>query len=114
MSIPVLSWYSLGSRLMPLACASACASSHHELSFSRASLVSGPFVMKWTRATAGSNREAVVKAAGYISHIRRIGEEKLDENGAKRYPARRMGRGTHACVAAEVSRDPGPLRQESA
>jgi putative transposase len=28
-------------------------------------------------------------AAGYVPHIRRIGEEKLDGRGAKRYPARR-------------------------
>jgi len=27
--------------------------------------------------------------AGYIAHIRRIGEEKLDEQGEKRHPARR-------------------------
>ena len=27
--------------------------------------------------------------AGYIPHIRRIGEEKLDGQGRKRYPARR-------------------------
>lgn len=27
--------------------------------------------------------------AGYIAHIRRIGEEKLDEAGEKRHPARR-------------------------
>jgi len=26
---------------------------------------------------------------GYTPHIRRIGEEKLDEHGEKRYPARR-------------------------
>ena len=32
---------------------------------------------------------AVVEAAGYQEHIRRIGEEKLDEEGKKRYPARR-------------------------
>ncbi len=25
----------------------------------------------------------------YVAHIRRIGEEKLDDTGAKRYPARR-------------------------
>ena len=31
----------------------------------------------------------VAAAAGYIAHIRRIGEEKLDSTGAKRYPARR-------------------------
>ena len=30
-----------------------------------------------------------VVAHGYRGHIRRIGEEKLDANGVKRYPARR-------------------------
>lgn len=30
-----------------------------------------------------------VAAHGYIAHIRRIGEEKLDEQGEKRHPARR-------------------------
>jgi putative transposase len=29
------------------------------------------------------------EAAGYVPHIRRIGEEKLDANGDKNYPARR-------------------------
>lgn len=33
--------------------------------------------------------EAVVEAYGYIPHIRRIGEEKLDEHRVKRFPARR-------------------------
>jgi putative transposase len=33
---------------------------------------------------AGAAREA-----GYVAHIRRIGEEKLDESGEKTYPARR-------------------------
>lgn len=33
--------------------------------------------------------EQAVSAHGYIPHIRRIGEEKLDEKGEKRYPARR-------------------------
>jgi putative transposase len=33
--------------------------------------------------------EAAVAAHGYTPHIRRIGEEKLDEQGEKRYPARR-------------------------
>ena len=28
-------------------------------------------------------------AQGYVPHIRRIGEEKLDARGQKRYPARR-------------------------
>jgi putative transposase len=32
---------------------------------------------------------AVTAAAGYIPHIRRIGEEKLDRRGQRRYPARR-------------------------
>ena len=32
---------------------------------------------------------AVVAADGYMPHIRRIGEEKLDDAGAKRLPARR-------------------------
>ena len=33
--------------------------------------------------------EATVRAQHYVPHIRRIGEEKLDEQGEKRYPARR-------------------------
>jgi len=33
--------------------------------------------------------QAATEAAGYIPHIRRIGEEKLDTNGKKRHPARR-------------------------
>ncbi len=33
--------------------------------------------------------ESACEAAGYIPHIRRIGEEKLDEAGLKRHPARR-------------------------
>lgn len=33
--------------------------------------------------------EKVVAGHGYVPHIRRIGEEKLDETGKKRYPARR-------------------------
>ena len=32
---------------------------------------------------------AAVAAAGYLPHIRRIGEEKLDSSGAKTHPARR-------------------------
>lgn len=35
-----------------------------------------------------SGREAAA-AAGYVPHIRRIGEEKLDDRGRKRHPARR-------------------------
>lgn len=33
--------------------------------------------------------KAAAKAGGYLAHIRRIGEEKLDENAEKRHPARR-------------------------
>ena len=33
--------------------------------------------------------ERQVVAAGYVPHIRRIGEEKLDPKGRKRHPARR-------------------------
>jgi putative transposase len=33
--------------------------------------------------------DAAVEAHGYVGHVRRIGEEKLDESGAKRHPARR-------------------------
>ncbi len=33
--------------------------------------------------------EEAVEARGYIPHIRRIGEEKRDPSGEKRYPARR-------------------------
>lgn len=33
--------------------------------------------------------EQAVKAFQYMGHIRRIGEEKLDSKGEKRYPARR-------------------------
>ena len=31
----------------------------------------------------------LVEGRNYVPHIRRIGEEKLDESGEKRYPARR-------------------------
>jgi len=35
-------------------------------------------------------RKVVVRERDYVAHIRRIGEEKLDQNtGEKRYPARR-------------------------
>lgn len=35
-----------------------------------------------------SGRQAAAQQ-GYVPHIRRIGEEKVDEDGNKRYPARR-------------------------
>ena len=37
----------------------------------------------------GTALEEAVESREYIFHIRRIGEEKLDEAGEKRYPARR-------------------------
>jgi putative transposase len=37
----------------------------------------------------GPELEEAVESREYISHIRRIGEEKLDEAGQKRHPARR-------------------------
>ena len=41
-----------------------------------------------------------VAAYGYVSHIRRIGEEKLDAIGAKTYPARRwVVERTHAWLS---------------
>jgi putative transposase len=33
--------------------------------------------------------QKAAEAAGYIPHVRRIGEEKLDAAGQRRYPARR-------------------------
>lgn len=33
--------------------------------------------------------ERAVEQNGYVGHIRRIGEEKLDQKGRKRFPARR-------------------------
>jgi putative transposase len=33
--------------------------------------------------------QAAAESGGYIPHIRRIGEEKLDDSGKKRHPARR-------------------------
>lgn len=33
--------------------------------------------------------EAIVTEAGYVPHIKRIGEEKRDEQGEKTHPARR-------------------------
>jgi putative transposase len=41
------------------------------------------------KAYDNSTGEAACEAAGYIPHIRRIGEEKLDSWGQKTRPARR-------------------------
>ena len=58
-----------------------------------------------------SGRGAAV-GHGYREHIRRIGEEKLDTSGDKRYPARRWGCGTNAGMALQVPCGLGSLRQE--
>jgi putative transposase len=42
----------------------------------------------WTKATTTRQRE-IVEQRSYIPHIRRIGEERFDDAGVKRYPARR-------------------------
>ena len=41
------------------------------------------------KAFDGAPSEATAQVFGYVPHIRRIGEEKLDKKGRKRYPARR-------------------------
>ena len=48
---------------------------------------------------------------GYREHIRRIGEEKLDSRGAKRYPARRWVV-ERTLASLKVSSGFGSLRQE--
>ena len=45
----------------------------------------------------------LVQERGYVAHVRRIGEEKLDEA---------VGSGAHAGTAVEVPGDPGALREE--
>ena len=43
---------------------------------------------------------ATVAASGYVAHIRRIGEEKLDATGQQTYPARRwVVERTHAWLS---------------
>ena len=49
---------------------------------------------------------------GYREHIRRIGEEKLDASGDKRYPARRWVVERTLGMALQVPCGPGPIRQE--
>ena len=41
------------------------------------------------KAFDGEPSEATARVFGYVPHIRRIGEEKLDAAGKKRHPARR-------------------------
>jgi len=41
------------------------------------------------KAYSGAPCDATAKVFGYVPHVRQIGEEKLDERGRKRYPARR-------------------------
>ena len=54
-----------------------------------------------------------VADAGYQPHIRRIGEEKLDQSGEKTHPAPAVGGGTHPGLAVQVPGDLGALRQEA-
>ena len=54
-----------------------------------------------------------VAAHGYQGHIRRIGEEKLDSQGERSYPARRWVGGAHLGLTVQVPGDTGALRQES-
>ena len=49
---------------------------------------------------------------GYRGHIRRIGEEKLDGSGNKRYPARRWVVERTLAWLSKVPCGAGPLRQE--
>ena len=49
---------------------------------------------------------------GYREHIRRIGEEKLDASGDKRYPARRWVVERTLAWLSQVPCGPGPVRQE--
>ena len=41
------------------------------------------------KAFDGKPSEATAEVFGYVPHIRRIGEEKLDDKGEKKHPARR-------------------------
>lgn len=43
----------------------------------------------WDKGYGKPTGEAAVEEHPYVGHIRRIGEEKLDEQGEKRHPARR-------------------------
>ena len=57
--------------------------------------------------------EGVCEAAGYVPHIRRIGEEKLDAAGEKRHPARRWVVERTIAWLQSCRGDPDPLRQEA-
>src|SRR5215213_3544671 len=54
----------------------------------------------------------IVEQRGYVPHIRKIGEEKRDDAGVKRYPA--LGGGTYTGVAVEMPGHTGTLRQKAA
>ncbi len=57
--------------------------------------------------------EAAVAQFSYVPHIRRIGEEKFDEQREKTHPARRsrppLGRGAYPGLAVSVPRHSGAL-----
>ena len=56
-----------------------------------------------------TGREAVERHQ-YMPHVRRIGEEKWDENKQKIYPALALGSGTNARLVVKMSSDFGALR----
>ena len=56
-----------------------------------------------------TGREAIEKHQ-YTPHIRKIGEEKWDENRQKIYPALALGSGTNARLVVKMSSDFGALR----
>jgi putative transposase len=58
--------------------------------------------------------ERACAAAGYIPHIRRIGEEKLDSWGQKSRPARRWVVERTLAWLSKCRAPPRPLRQEAA
>ena len=49
----------------------------------------GPQHLRLDKGYDNPTGHQAVAAHGYLGHIRRIGEEKLDSVGTKRYPARR-------------------------
>ena len=53
--------------------------------------------------------EAAANAGGYLAHLRRIGEEKLDENREKRHPARRWVVVERTLVWMSKCRAPCPI-----
>ena len=53
--------------------------------------------------------EEVCAQSGYVPHIRRIGEEKLDRRARKSQPGSPLGGRAHDRLAAALPGNPGPL-----